>query len=62
MKIKSRLIQFWLMFILVELDQPWFNYDYWKCLFVDPLIEYIGPPNFCSIMNVAWLIKFEAVV
>jgi hypothetical protein len=29
-----------------ELDLPWFSYvGYWKCMFVDFLIECMGPPK-----------------
>ena len=41
-----------------KLHLPWFSDGYWKCMFVDFLIEYIGPSN-CVHHWVYWLIKFE---
>ena len=29
----------------IENWTSWFSYGYWKCMFVDSLTEYIGPPN-----------------
>ena len=33
-----------------KLDLPWFDYGYWKCMFLDSLTEYIGlSSQLCSI-------------
>ena len=43
---------------------PWFSYDCQKCTFVDPLNEYISPPNCVhywvwSTLNIVFTIMYE---